>query len=233
MKRILYILALALSIVACTDDIDKSNRYTFTGETIADYILNRSENFTHFIRILKQAEMFGLLSTYGQYTLFLPTNGAIEKFLVEQDSLYWATRNDDVPYETGITSPHIEDLSDSMATVIAKTHLVEARYPMAEMSEGTLHRRNYNLRSLGISYKVVDERFYIMINNSSAIIDGDNEVENGIVHVVDRAINPTSRNVPGLIEEYGYFSLFSAALKLTGFQDSLLLDRDENYVPIN
>ena len=73
MKRILYILAIALSIVACTDDIDKSNRYTFTGETVADYILNRSEHFTHFIRILEQAEMFGLLSTYGQYTLFLLT----------------------------------------------------------------------------------------------------------------------------------------------------------------
>ena len=35
MKRILYILALALSIVACTEEIDKSNRYTFTGETVA------------------------------------------------------------------------------------------------------------------------------------------------------------------------------------------------------
>ncbi len=231
--RFLCLLALVLSLFACREEIDKSNRYTFTGETIADYILNRSENFTHFIRILKQAEMFGLLSTYGQYTLFLPTNEAVEKFLIEQDSLYWATRNDNVPYETGITSPHIEDLSDSMATVIAKTHLIEARYPMAEMSEGTLHRRNFNMRSLGISYKVVDERFYIMINNRSAIIDGDNEVENGIVHVVDRAINPTSRNVPGLIDEYKYFSLFSAALKETGLQDSLLLDRDENYVPID
>ena len=233
MKRILYILALALSIVACTDDIDKSNRYTFTGETIADFMLNRNEKYSHMITLLKQAKLFSLLSTYGQYTMFLPTNEAIENFLIEQDSLYWATRDNKVPLETGITSPHIEDLSDSMATVIVKTHLVEARYPMAEMSEGTLHHRNFNLRSLGINYKVVDERFYIMINNRSAIIDGDNEVENGIVHVVDRAINPTSRNVPGLIEEYRYFSLFSAALKLTGFQDSLLLDRDENYVPID
>ena len=138
MKQILCILAIVLSILACTEEIDKSNRYTFTGETIADFILNRSENFTHFIRILKQAEMFGLLSTYGQYTLFLPTNEAVEKFLIEQDSLYWATRNDNVPYETGITSPHIEDLSDSMATVIAKTHLIEARYPMAEMSDMTI-----------------------------------------------------------------------------------------------
>ena len=233
MKRILYILTLTLSILACTDDIDKSNRYTFTGETMADFLLNRSEDYSNFIKILEKANMFGLLSTWGQYTLFLPTNEAVERYLVEQDSLYWATRDDNVPYETGITSPLLEDLSDSMATVIAKTHLVEARYPMAEMSEGTLYRRNFNQRSLGINYKVVDERFYIMINNRSPIIGGDNEVENGIVHIIGKAINHTSRDVPGLIEECRYFSLFSAALKETGFQDSLMLDRDVNYVPIN
>ena len=233
MKRIFYILAIALSILACTDDIDKSNRYTFTGETMADFLMNRSEEYSNFITILKQAEMLSLLNTYGQYTLFLPTNEAVERYLTEQDSLYWATRDNAVPYETGITSPLLEDLSDSMATVIARTHLVEARYPMAEMSEGTLYRRNFNQRSLGISYKVVDERFYIMINNRSPIIDGDNEVENGVVHIIGKAINHTSRDVPGLIEEYGYFSLFSAALKETGFQDSLLLDRDMNYVPID
>jgi uncharacterized surface protein with fasciclin (FAS1) repeats len=233
MKRILYILAIALSILACTDEIDKSNRYTFTGETMADFLLNRSEDYSNFIKILEKANMFGLLSTWGQYTLFLPTNEAVERYLVEQDSLYWATRDDNVPYETGITSPLLEDLSDSMATVIARTHLVEARYPMAEMSEGTLYRRNFNHRSLGISYKVVDERFYIMINNRSPIIGGDNEVENGIVHIIGKAINHTSRDVPGLIEECRYFSLFSAALKETGFQDSLMLDRDVNYVPID
>lgn len=231
MKRILSILTLALLIVACREEIDKSNRYTFTGETVADFLLSRSEQYSHFIKILKQAEMMSLLSTYGQYTLFLPENDAIEKFLIEQDSIYWETRDDNVPYETGITSPHLDDLSDSMAIVIAKTHLVEARYTMADMNEGTLRRRNFNQRSLGINYKVVDERFYIMINNSSAIIDGDNEVENGVVHIINKAINPISRNLPGVIEDYKYFSIFSSALKETGFQDSLLLDRDENYIP--
>ena len=49
MKRILYILALALSIAACTEEIDKSNRYTFTGETIADYVQNRSDRYSYFI----------------------------------------------------------------------------------------------------------------------------------------------------------------------------------------
>ena len=41
MKRILYILAIALSLLACREEIDKSKRYTFTGETVAEFLLNR------------------------------------------------------------------------------------------------------------------------------------------------------------------------------------------------
>ena len=85
-KRILYILAISLSILACTDEIDKSNRFTFTGETMADYLLNRSDRYSHFINLLKRAGLFSLLNTYGQYTLFLPDNAAVEKFVAEQDS---------------------------------------------------------------------------------------------------------------------------------------------------
>ena len=83
MKRILYILAIALSIIACTDEIDKSNRFTFTGETMADYLLNRSDKYSHFINILKRAELFSLLQTYGQYTLFLPDNDAVERMQLQ------------------------------------------------------------------------------------------------------------------------------------------------------
>ena len=230
-KKVPIIIYVALLLFACREEIDKSNRYVFTGETVADFLLNRSEEYSHFITILKQAEMMSLLKTYGQYTLFLPTNEAVEKFLIEQDSLYWATRDDNVPYETGITSPHIEDLSDSMATVIAKTHLVEARYPMAEMNEGTLHRRNFNQRSLGINYKVVDERFYIMINNRSAIIDGDNEVENGIVHLIDKPIDPKYRTVSNQIAAHPFFSIFTQAISETGFESKVSATVDLNYIP--
>ena len=81
MKQILCILAIVLSILACREEIDKSNRYTFTGETVADYMLNRSEKYSHFIDILERAELFTLLQTYGQYTLFLPDNDAVENFV--------------------------------------------------------------------------------------------------------------------------------------------------------
>ena len=229
MKRILYILALALSIVACTDDIDKSNRYTFTGETVADYMLNRSDKYSHFINLLKRANLLGLLSTYGQYTLFLPDNNAVEKYLAEQDSIYHATKDSPIFVNTGISSPHIDELSDSMAIVIARNHLLNARYQTADMSEGALFTRNFNNRNLGISYDVVDERFYIMVNNKSAIISGDHEVENGLIHIVDKAINPLEMNLPQLIGSCNFFSIFNEALNITGFKDSLQLDIDNTY----
>ena len=144
MKRILYILAVALSMVACTDDIDKSNRFTFTGETVADYLMNRSDRYSHIITLMKRAGLFSLLNTYGQFTLFLPDNEAVEKYLAEQDSIYWATKDTPNFIDTGITSPFIDDLNDSIANVIARTHLTENNISMADMGEGALPSRNFN-----------------------------------------------------------------------------------------
>ena len=229
MRRIIYILALALSIVACTDDIDKSNRFTFTGETVADYVLNRSDKYSHFINMLERAQLLSLLNTYGQYTLFLPDNEAVEKYVQEQDSIYWATKDSDDPVWTGITSPFFEELSDSMANVIARNHVIEASTRMAEMGEGALPERNFNNRLLGVNFVVKDEQYYIMLNNSAAIIYGDNNVENGVVHLVDKVISPSQKNVPELIGSYNYFKLFTEALNVTGFCDSLKLDNDDSY----
>ena len=227
--RFLCLLALALSLFACREEIDKSNRYTFTGETVADFMLNRSDRYSHFINLLKQAKLLSLLSTYGQYTLFLPDNDALEKYVQEQDSIYHATKESDEPIWTGVTSPFVEELSDSMANVIARTHLVEGNYRTAQFGEGALTKWNMNDRYLGISYKVTGEGYHIIINNSSAIIDSDNEVENGIVHILDQVIKSNEEELPEMIAKQSFFSIFTEALKATGFADSLRLIMDKNY----
>jgi hypothetical protein len=79
---------LGLLMTGCVEDPDDSNLYTFTGETIEGFLGNRQEQFSSFTRILKQADLDQLLSSYGQYTCFAPTNEAIDKYI---DSLW----NDD------------------------------------------------------------------------------------------------------------------------------------------
>ena len=200
-------LTIGASFTACNEDIDTSNRYTFTGETVADFILNREDRFSKMITILKQANMLGLLSTYGTYTFFLPGDSAIDTYLREQFEAWDSTKNDPTPAWTGITSPYLEDLSDSMAVVIAKTHIIPFGYEMAEMGEGVIDTRNYNDRYLSVSFVTVDEKFRIMINNHSGIIEGDNLVENGVVHIVDEAVTPSTNSVPKLLDDQPFFSL--------------------------
>ncbi|MBR5150251.1 MAG: fasciclin domain-containing protein, partial [Bacteroidaceae bacterium] len=232
-KRILYILAVLLSIVACSDEIDKSNRYTFTGETVADYLLNRSDRYSHFISLLKRAELLSLLQTYGQYTLFLPDDAAIEKYVQEQDSIYQEYKDTDTPIWTGITSPLVDEVSDSMARVITRTHLLEGRYMTAQFGEGALTKWNMNDRYLGVNYRGSDEGFYIVINNNAVVVGSDNEVENGVVHMVDRVIDSSVEEVPVMIAKQPFFSIFAEALDATGFADSLFRTMDLEYSPKN
>ena len=220
-KRLFCMLAIALSVVACTEEIDESNRYTFTGETMADFLLNRSDQFSHFITLLKRAGLFSLLQTYGQYTLFLPDNASLEKYIAEQDSIYHATEGTPKFQNTGITSPLVDEVSDSMANIIARMHLIERNYHMADFGEGAIGKWNFNDKALVVSYNVVDEQFYIMLNSCSAIVDGDNDVENGVVHVIDKPIDTKHVTIANHIMEQGFFQIFSRALAETGYVNAV------------
>ena len=70
-----------------------------------------------------------------------------------------------------------------------------------------------------------------MLNNSAAIIGGDNQLENGVVHLVDKVVTPSQKDLPELIGSCQFFKIFASALNRTGFADSLKLDNDENWDP--
>ena len=52
---------LGMSVVGCKEDIDTSNRYTFTGNTVASYLEEHSDVFSSFITILKRGGKFNLM----------------------------------------------------------------------------------------------------------------------------------------------------------------------------
>ena len=68
------------------------------------------------------------------------------------------------------------------------------------------------------------------VNRYSKIIVADEEVENGVVHVVDHVLMHSIAGLPDLMMENPDISLFCEAMQLTHFQDSLQLYMDESYV---
>ena len=109
--RILAVVALVAgmaTLAGCNPEPDESDLYTATGETAADYIKRKSE-LTSFDYILTRVRLDRNLSSYGEYTVFAPTNEAIAAYI---DSLYNDTECP-VPHNS-MTENSLEGLSDSI-----------------------------------------------------------------------------------------------------------------------
>ena len=90
MKKIaFYVLAMfSLFMASCSEDVDTSRRYVFKEEIISGY-LSKHEQYSQYVELLKQVPVssvskttvYQLLSVRGNYTVFAPTNDAIQLYL--------------------------------------------------------------------------------------------------------------------------------------------------------
>lgn len=223
--------AASLALTACQEHIDEGARYTFVGNTIATY-LQGTEDCSHFVEILTRGEQIGLMKAYGQYTCFAPTNAAVERFLIEQDSIYWASVEENkkdpskLIIETGVTSPNLADLSAGKCREIARNHILSALYLGTDMTGSLIPHATISGRDLVLAMDSVTGRY--LIDGEAPVID-EAEVENGIVHIVGGVVNPTSLSVSGVLDGYGYFTIFNEAFKKTGFAEMLMEKEDPTY----
>lgn len=205
--------------VSCVEEIPDEKRFTFTGETISDHLENNPE-FSNFCKILEKAKlgkkspsnMLRTLSTYGSYTCFAPTNEAIEAFLIEKK----AEEN------SGITSTNIDDIKDSMATVIAKNHLIEMGYRTIDVNGKSFPQQTMNFRQVKFSVEPnPNGPAFIKLDSTANIIEKDIETENGYIHVIDKVLSPSEKPFHTHLEKYSQFNLFTEALKATGWGEKI------------
>lgn len=213
------------ALTACTEDIDESNLYTFTGETIEDYLVNRSDRFSSFNYILSRIDYDKILSAYGTYTCFAPTNDAITQYI---DSLYDDEANKENPHN-GMTARGLEGLTDSLCKDIALFHLLSTKVMGVNMGNGmtikTMLGRDINTSLDSVSTCVA-------INRTAQITaEGmDKELENGVLHELNHVITRSNSLVAGELDTHEEFSIFNQALKLTGIVDELAVQNHTNYV---
>lgn len=200
---------------SCKEDIDESNLYTFTGETIEDFLANRSEQYSNFNYILSRIGYDKILSAYGTYTCFAPNNEAVTQYV---DSLYDDMSNKDLPHN-GMTQRGLEGLTDSLCNDIALFHLLNTKVMGVYMGNGmtikTVLGRDINTETDTISGNV-------LISRSALITGMDNELVNGVLHEINHVITRSNLLIAGELENHkDMFSLFSQALIRTGLADSL------------
>ena len=223
----------AVMLSSCSAEPDDSNLYTFTGFTVAEY-LEQNANLSSFNQIVKQANYDRILSSYGSYTCFAPTNAAIDKYL---DSLYNdATKEVENPHN-GMDAPGLNGIltgsakADSLCADIVKFHLAGGSRTDAtsittmdltdKKNIPTLLGRSIivHLDSLSIHGPYLNKP-WVWIENLSNPTEEKTAV-NGIIHVISSVIPRENDVVATRLRKAGRFSIFSEALERTGLADSL------------
>ena len=203
------------ALTSCKEEIDESNLYTFTGETIEDYLTNRSDRFSSFNYILTRIGYDKILSAYGTYTCFAPTNEAVQEYI---DSLYDDPVNTDLIHN-GMTGRGLEGLTDSLCEDIALFHLLATKVMGVNMGNGMTIK---TMLGRDINTSIDPETGAVLISRASAVTSMDNELENGVLHEIDNVIRRSNMLIAGEMENHPEdYTLFSQALKLTGLADSL------------
>ncbi|MCQ2111328.1 MAG: fasciclin domain-containing protein [Bacteroidaceae bacterium] len=203
---------------SCLDDIQPGNYYTFTGETVANFLENREDDFSDFIYCLQQANIWGEMRTYGDYTCLAPTNDAFIPYLEMK----------------GVSS--VKQLTKEQCDTVAFTHIIKMLMYCTDLNEGSLPYPNMLDRYLTYTADSITDpetgkmKPIYRINKDAIILERDDSVQNGVVHIVDKVVNPSNDFVPDVLKYDDNASLFYQALVETHMMDSIVAYLDEKYV---
>ncbi len=199
----------------CSDDVNDESYYTFTGNTVASYCKSGAE-YTVFTRLLEDTGNFSLLSSYGHYTCFLPSDAAFDAYFAELGVTY-------------------DQLTEDDKREIVFNHVIKSNgtdYTSDYFEEGSLTEPNMNDQYIVISYSTDEagEGLTIFVNKDTKIVEKDIEVHNGVVHIIANVLNPSEEYLLNILKENGNFTIFAEALQLTHLNDSTERIYDEDYV---
>ena len=206
---------MGLTLSSCSDEPDSENFYTFTGEMMSDYLRGR-EQFSEFTEIVQRAGLMDLLSTYGHYTCFVPSNEAVDTYLQER----------------GLSS--LSQLTDADCDTIARTHLVANMYTTMDMIGDRLPTANLLGRYLATSSGFDnDSNAVIFLEGVAHIYHAlkDDSVENGVMQPINMVLEKSNSYISNILRDNPKITTFYAALQATGVINDVMTVDDPEWNP--
>ena len=170
-------------------------------QVIGDYIASNPDQFSEFEKLIEATGMGALLNVRGPYTVFLPTDEAM--------LAYYMLKN--------VNS--LADFSDSFQKELILYHIVGSEIGAGDFGLGALRETNAIGDYLVTEFQGAD----IIVSKYSKIIDRDIRCANGYIHVIDRVIDPITKDIFSVISSDPSYKIFSEGLGLTGLKDTLQL----------
>ena len=243
MKKLLSIICLlSVVLVACHEEIDTSARYVFKERTVAGY-LSDHEQFSEYVRLMKEqpvsevsaTTVYQLMTAYGCYTVFAPTNDAIQLYL---DSL---VIKGIIPEADWDAFPD-ERTKDSIRSVLVLNSILDGTKQGKSYFTAEFPKTNEEFDINTMADRKISVTYY-KNDLDSMSIDGicpvskknrDIEAINGFVHEVAYVINPSNETLGSTLHKYAFdfecgLSVMARMVEACGLTDTLSAVRDERY----
>ena len=206
-------------LTSCNEEPDDSNLYTFTGQTIQDFLEENDSAFSLFNVIMSRSGYDRMMDTRGQYTCYAPVNEGVVAYL---DSLY----NDPKAKieHNGMTENSVYGLTDEQCKEIAQYHLSSIMNSYIEVLSNFNGKEVGTMLNTPFTSKLWDDGI-VRLNGVAKVLTYDNEMINGYVHTLSDVIPRSTMQVADKLKELQEFELFFAALDSCGLLDTLNIDR--------
>lgn len=210
-KALSAFLILTISLLSCnTDDEDD---VLFTGDTYQNILqyIERNSEYSSFMEIVNAGKMNDVLSSYNSsggitFTLFLPTNDAVTKFIDENDQF-------------SSLEALLQDTE--YAAEVVRYHLVNGPTPSQDFPNGALADKTISNYFLTITFREENDEVTFAVNDESQVLLTDIEMANGIIHTIDKMLTPIVYTSYQWLEQNTGYSIFYELLSKCGLADTL------------
>jgi len=204
LKRIIInilILLLANTFYMCEEEQPVLRRSKADKQVITQYILDEvnADMYSEFGEVLKITGLNNLLAVRGPFTLFLPTNDAMNEYYQENNVSSYS------------------DLDTQTLRKMILNHLVALYITSNEIGLGTLRDTNALGDYIATEFLGSD----IIVNKTATIIDRDIYTANGVIHAINKVLTPIEDDVYTILQNTPGYSIFTAGLQMTGLMDTL------------
>jgi uncharacterized surface protein with fasciclin (FAS1) repeats len=197
MRQILVTLCLVGWLAGgCADPNEGKMFAALKEESVASY-LEGNGNFKEWIAMLKEADLYNAMTVRGALTCFVPTDEAV------------------IAYKTRLG----REMTREEVAYLVRYHTLLG-YKL--MSNALKNGRLVDSTAAG-NYLITrfESNGNLYVNDMARVIERDVVTVNGIIHVLDRVIEPIFETLWGVLQKKSDFSIFTAALEATGINEPI------------
>jgi len=204
-RNITYLVILSAFVIFVINACKRESLTLSTTDdvNITGFLEKNPDKFSLFTQILERSGTKGYLAAYGKYTMFTPDNNAVNDWLKSLN-------------KTAVDQLSAAELKDVVRFHVLPDTVATGKFTDGKLTQITLYGQYLQT---GVTFK--DGVSSFIINKQALVTQSNVRVGNGIIHVIDHVLIPSTKTLASTIEGNNRYSIFTQALKETGFYDSL------------